>query len=106
MAKYAPQVARRQPRLRLVRITNDRLRNPPTAISLCSSICHLSFVIRSELQASSATFHACNVRARVMKTQIANSSGADLNNELEKADFSMGSGNWGSGSHSQRHRSL
>ena len=36
-------------------------------------ICHVSFVIRNEPQASSGTFHACNVRARVMKTEIVQS---------------------------------
>jgi hypothetical protein len=51
-------------------------------------------------------FHACNVRARVMKTAIEHSSGADLNHERETENFSMGSGNGGSGSRSQRYRGI
>jgi len=56
--------------------------------------------------APSATFHACNVRARVMKTPIDHSDGADLNHELEKENFSMDSGNGGSGSHRRRYRGI
>ena len=52
------------------------------------------------------TFHACNVRARVMKTAIEHSGGADLNHERETENFIMGSGNGGSGSRSQRYRGI
>ena len=55
---------------------------------------------------SPRTFHACNVRARVMKTPIQHSGSADLNDEREKENFSMGSGNGGSGSHSRRYRGI
>ena len=52
------------------------------------------------------TFHACNVRARVMKTAVGHSGGADLNHERETENFSVGSGNGGSGSRSQRYRGI
>ena len=51
-------------------------------------------------------FHACNVRARVMKTPIQHSGSADLNDERKKENFSMGSGNGGSGSRNQRYRRI
>ena len=55
---------------------------------------------------SPPTFHACNVRARVMKTPIEDYGGADLNHELEKANFSMASGDGGNGSGGQCYRGI
>jgi|ERR1700757_3987360 hypothetical protein len=55
---------------------------------------------------SPRTFHACNVRARVMKTAVEHSGGADLNHERETENFSMGSGNGGGGSRNQRYRRI